>query len=551
MLAIESGMFKRWTARIFSHTPCANASVHRVLLVLVLLLVGGLLFLPIWYSCHTPFGLVDDYGDWLVTQQFNSGRAWVAWAKATFVGEVPRFRPFFEMYNWFAWQTFGPRPAAHHLARWLMLAVSVGFGTAVICWGSRRLHAFRAWKWLYLLLFSALFLFHPNQPVSRLGPQELPSVMFLAMGVFSILCVLRSTGASLANTRGSILLLLMISYLGMAFAKETNVALLAWFLLWQCCVHARPFRLKTASLLLGQAGIFAFVCWRVWTIKQQASYGAAPLTGTLVFNNLVWIVGDGLRLRLSWIATVGIVVLVVLVVARLLRSLIKRDGSTDELLLLFLLGSTVAVGVMALTSWHPVPRYLYPFVFLLAMLVCWGGKMLLVSISDSRRVWVGGVLTLWSLFVLFAQSHNYLYQFVAQSHARQVDQLYLDELSRLTEEGKSIGVGYGMKDPDIELVWQTHVYMNQLRPHFHGKDPVVGMDIQNSPTDHDWMVSPRKDEPSWQTVTRWGVNNQYRVLSWTQKCSALLQFRKFPYVYLDAGVHDLNYAWYLHGRGEP
>ena len=273
-----------------------------------MIILAGVLLLPaLSYSLRTGFALVDDMSDWQVVSNWcRHPQQFLEWCGATFLRfESGRYRPMFELGNLLAWSVWGHHPAWHHAARWaLKLMALVGF-TVSLRWILGR--ASTPWP---LLVAAYLFLFFPNQPDARLAPQELNTVVFLALLVVAVVRVQVVHTSNLAVVRGRWLLGLYLACLGLSWSKETNVALLAWVSVWFAgwgCYHRRWRALwRVVPVLL----LTLYTVLRVSAAAQGADYGVASLSWPFWLNNMDWLVKDLFQARMSWGVTVPLVLLV-------------------------------------------------------------------------------------------------------------------------------------------------------------------------------------------------------------------------------------------------
>lgn len=172
---------------------------RRLLPAALLVIIPLLLYLPVfYYSLDTPFALVDDYNDfrrfslrdaegwkhtisgWLRVYIFEVGNG----------GGEARYRPFWVVYNTISWNVFGMNPWLHHLARWVLhfgaaLMLAAAFRRIANPYsGNQRSNnptvgpaAPNAWVALLPVgILAYIWLFYPNVPAARLGPQEVYTV---------------------------------------------------------------------------------------------------------------------------------------------------------------------------------------------------------------------------------------------------------------------------------------------------------------------------------------------------------------------------------------
>ena len=169
-----------------------QSSKLRTLVAYFFFSLPALLFIPVlYYSLTTPFALVDDYGMCYYVEFLDHASRFSNWFQKQVVDfSYGRYRPVFDLYNMATWKVFGANPWLHHLARWIL-----HFG-AIACFAAAYLR-FRSEKndeiyripetrgsYFHLIPLAILvyvWLFFPNSPASRLGPQEVYTVFFLGL----------------------------------------------------------------------------------------------------------------------------------------------------------------------------------------------------------------------------------------------------------------------------------------------------------------------------------------------------------------------------------
>ena len=196
-----------------------------------------LLLLPaLWYSLNTPFALVDDYGISCIIEWLQGGFS--AWLKSTFTGNAGgRYRPLFELYSFLSWWMIGPRPAWHHAARWLIQLTSLYFLIRTVTyWGQDNGDAKSPNRrksidyYLPILVTIYIFMFFPNQPAARLGPQEVNTMFFLTLANLTLARMFYEGLMHAQTIKWKTLLIFMFSSIGLSLSKEVNVTILALFM---------------------------------------------------------------------------------------------------------------------------------------------------------------------------------------------------------------------------------------------------------------------------------------------------------------------------------
>lgn len=503
-----------------------------------------LLLLPaISLSFQTPFTLVDDYGDWCVVLWTKWPVLLKKWLASTFWGNPQRYRPLFEIYNWVTWRTLGDHPGLHHLVRWIVLGLIAWIGTLVLrtTEGRRMPVASLVMAWVLLL--------SQNQPVARLAPQELNSALFLVLTLLATVRLLRNRDASLAGTSAANLALLLSGFIGLSIAKESNLPVMAWVLLWLLVRHSRPFGLRTAATLSLLSAVLAFTAWRAAVVARSGGYGTTAIDMVLLHNNAAWLLGDALQWNISPLLTAGLVTLLAGGAIPVCRAIKWRVWLRREQCLLFLWGVLAATTISCLTSWRPVLRYWYPVLVVLALLTATGCTAVAESLAARaqfvRRA-AAGLAAVWMLYFAAANYSGFLWQFVNQHHQGHVDRTMLTGVEGLLARGQAVAIGYRKRDPEPEMVPHARAYFLEFRPYFHREKRAKLADFDRATgPGASWLVSPRKNEREMKLRAVFEYRRTYPLFDAASRFSALAQGRKEAYVNGDAGAHDLDYAWYL------
>ena len=202
-------------------------------LQVALFATASLLLAPVlYYSLTTPFALVDDYVHWEFVRIFDSPERFFDWLHGNFLDpDATRFRPSREFYDAVSWKVFGPSPSLHHLGRWALHFGSVFLFAAAFLRIRRRTGKADRPLLLPLGLLTHLWLFFPNSPVSRLAAVEVDTVFFLALCNWAATLMLsEAEGASWTRSATWKYSLFLVGFLGLALAKEVNVAIVLWML---------------------------------------------------------------------------------------------------------------------------------------------------------------------------------------------------------------------------------------------------------------------------------------------------------------------------------
>ncbi len=547
-----------------------------------------LLFLPVlYYSLTTPFALEDDYSAWGHSFMFDRAGLFTQWLYLQFLdldfGEE-RYRPLWEFYNAVAWKVFGTTNWLHHLARWVVNFGAVfTFAAAFLCITRQPPAAgpniaARFGQILPLALLVYLWLFFPNQPAARLGPQEVYTVFFLGLGSWMLALLLLREGSlreGSQNRHWATLLiygLFYLSYLGLAWTKEINIAMLLWFLvsyyallligalrrkgrenqgqgskgLVRGVVSALP-GINRWKLLGGLPllAVFLHTLWRVNGVSQGGGYGTAPVTPGLIGDNAVWIAQHLFQVNTSPLITAALALLVAFLLRCIVRKARKGQFSNEVIFTLFLLGLFGSMYLMVGTSWAQVPRYWYILIPVFTTLLAFSARFgleyagelrplrrRLASLTLTPRLLAAYGLAGFVIFFLCCNYYNFLFQTVVQHHTRQADARLIAEINRRQDQGQYIQVPYD--NPNWYAVLLVRYYRNFL-PRFYGGEYAIHTEppAQAGPP---WYVVGHTDEQRIQP-------QNYRPLSYARKVAGILQ-PGHPYLAKDGGIP--LWEWYIY-----
>ena len=551
---------KSWRSLIPAALPWAALSVPALLL-----------FLPVlYYSLTTPFALEDDYSAWGHATMFDRAGLFPQWLYLQFIdldfGEK-RYRPLWEFYNAVAWKVFATTNWLHHLARWVVNFGAVfTFAAAFLCITRQQPAAgsslaARFGQILPLALLVYLWLFFPNQPAARLGPQEVYTVFFLGLGSWMLALLLLREGKE--NRLWATLLiygLFYLSYLGLAWSKEVNIAMALWLLVsYYALLLIGALRRKDRGAGLVLPGIsrwkllgglpllavFLHTLWRVNGVSQGGGYGTAPVTPGLIGDNAVWIAENLFQVNTSLFITAGLALLSALLLFGIIRKVVKGQLNNEVIFTLFLLGLFGSMYLMVGTSWAQVPRYWYILIPVFTTLLAFSARFALEYAGELRLLWRSfaspppppGLLAAYGLagFVIFflcCNYYNFLFQTVVQHHERQADARLIAEINRRQEQGQYIQVPY--ENPNWYAVLLVRYYRYFL-PRFYGGEYAIHTE------------PPAQAGPPWYVVAHTGEqHNQlrnYRPLSYAWKVADRLQAGD-PYLAKDDGIP--LWEWYIY-----
>ena len=543
-----------------------------------------LLFLPVlYYSLTTPFALVDDYGDWIFVGIFDSPERFFQWfhhqitdAYYTEYEYEYRHRPFWEFYNGVAWKAFGPTPWLHHLARWVVHFGAVfAFAAAFLCFARQRPAttvpsiAARFGYILPLALLVYLWLFFPNQPAARLSPQEVYTVFFLGLGSWMLALLLLREGSQ-NRLRATLLIygVFYLSYLGLAWSKEINIAMLLWLLVsYYALLLIGALRRKdlgnqgSEGLVKGAGPVLKGISrWKLLgglpllavflhtlelanRIYQGGGYGT--LTPGLIVDNAAWIAENLFQVNTSLFITAGLALLSALLLLFIVLKAVKGQFSNEVIFTLFLLGLFGSTYLMLCTSWQQVPRYWYILIPVFTTLLAFSARFALEyagelgllrrsldSLTSTPRLLAASGVVGFIVFFVCCNYYNFLFQTVVQHHTRQAEARLIAEITRRHDQGDYIQV---LRENPNELTHRLIIYYDSFLPRFYGGEYAIHPE------------PPAQAEPPWYVVShtddKLSQLRNYRPLSYARKVADRLQAGD-PYRVRDRGVP--LWEWYIY-----
>ena len=515
------------------------------LVVWAMVVLAALLLLPAFlYSIRTGFALVDDVADWQTVSLWmrNPGR-FLEWCRDTWLRFTPgRYRPLFELSNLVAWSLWGPHPAWHHAARWgLKLAALVGF---VI---SLRLVVGRNRAPWATLVMAYLFLFFPNQPDARLAPQELGTVLFLALLNLVVARLHTAHGSDLAAARGGLLAGLYAACLALSWAKETNVAILAWVTLWflGSSVARRSWRgaLRAVPVVL----LTLYTALRVAAAARTAEYGVMELSWKTWLGNLAWLARELLQISTSWLIALALGLLLVGLLVSMARRLPSPRAS--DWFALFVWGELAGLVLVVSVSWLQVLRYWYPLLPLVALLVALSLARLHAALVRRRPVygeWLSAGCLLFVVYFVVCNLHAFYAQYAIQEHVRAVEQAVKLDIGARLADGQYV---FTYSD-ESDLYWE---FNRSLQLYFSDYLPTVtgtGLALASVPPPAGQIGLCLTRVPmaeGGELVCRYAKPWPSRFMAWTYALSAAAQGRRSLPITIDAGASSpMTYSWYLY-----
>lgn len=573
-----------------------------------------LAFVPVlYYSLATPFALIDDYHDWRYVEIFDGPDAFLQWCRRNFLEPgILRYRPFWEFHNAVAWKVFGPEPWLHHLSRWVFhFGAVLLFAAAFLRFSGREADetvpavsaAGGVRPLLPLALLVHLWIFFPNVPAARLGPQEVHSVFFLGLCNYAFALMLAAGAARNPPAGRSTRLaygLFLAAGLGLSLSKEANVAPLLWMsIAYWGLLAAEPASWSSRAVRGAPlALVFFFTLHRVHAASSLHPYDFDFTPGAGQFaDNLGLILRELFLLDTSFVLAGGFVLLsaaLLLAVAARLAAFgrLSRTARGELLFVLFLLGQFFSTYFLLAGLPHVAPRYWYVLVPCFTTLLAFGARYALAFLAPCPRRCLAAAraLAAFVLFFILVNYHNFLFQTTVQHSLRRTEADLIATVNRLLDGGQRVQIlkKESPAIPGVEMVDLLELYYRGFQPRFHGRkylktyagaDPLHADSPRLESDQPRWVVSlygdaglgpgPMSRSGGFRGVDLYGdsrfVNaagmvtmvprSEYRLLSWAGTVSRFLQ-RGGPRVVLDFGVHTPDdrqlYGWVVwHAPYDP
>ena len=538
------------------------------------LAIPALLYIPVLYysldSVYTPFAVIDDSLEWVRLRIFDM---FYEWLSAEFLGydwDDLRYRPFWEFYTAVTWKVFGPVPWLHHLTRWAThFGAVAAFAAAFLCFQRRNRDgdvdsapSRRVIRLLPLTALVYLWLFFPNQPAARLSAPEVQTVLFIALCAWMIALTLLRQGKP--QTRRSTLLIYAVfclSFCGIAWSKETNVAPALWLLIsYYALIAIEAMRrqrgaarasaisaLKAVSVWKALGGlpliaVFLHTLVKVYVISQEGGYGTAPLTPDLLIGNAAWIADGLFQANTSLIIAVGFALLSAALLLSTAVNIAKRRFSAELIFTLFLLGLFASLYLIVCTSWAQALRYWYILIPVFTTLLAFSIKRIMEFAAahwQPKRAdgfifaripplptqnLAACALTAFIAFFVCCNYYNFLYQTALQNMLRHNEANFISEMTRLLDQDRYIQV----LDRYDGHIYEP-LYFNEFLAWFYGKE----YNVRTEPSQE--AGRPRYIAKRFKIVDHLpGFEESYRPLAYAYRIADILQ-QGSPYSVRDAG----------------
>ena len=530
---------------------------------IVLFALPLLLFLPvIYYSMATPFALVDDYGMCYFVEFLDNSKRFSNWLHRQVLDfSYGRYRPFFDFYNMVSWKFFGATPWLHHLTRWFMHFTSIGFFAAsfVIIARDKANKGFLVSGenqtrsiLIPLGVLIYIWLFFPNVPAARLGPQEVFTVFFLGLCNL-MLALIIIQGSKEQRTLSTLFyyVLFYAGYLGLSVSKEINIAVMLWIVMFYFGLLCRGWSWKKIFAGLPLLLIFFYTLKKIFIASNNNYYGVEPLTFELITDNLKWISKDLFQSQISIFITTAFIVLLLFLLFACINQLIKRQVDNELIYIVLIAGELISLYLILTTSWAKVLRYWYVILPVFTMILAFSARSALEVTRKNYPVLNRVSAIALSSFVIYfigCNYYNFLLQSVAQHSLRQAEAELINEVSKLHDQEHYIYILVDKTDPDAELLYHLVAYYRNFSPRFHGKKYMVHTSPPEKP-DQPYYVITRRTQPGNQSIHKYIIpQSEYTLLNYAYGLSSLFQQKK-PLETKDAGVHNISrYEWIIYSH---
>jgi hypothetical protein len=428
---------------------------------------------PLYLSLNTPFALIDDYTDWII-----SGNSFKAVMQSQFASlfelSLSRTRPMFDLLNYFTWNIFGDRPWAHHLFRW---ALKVG-AFALIFFSIKNIlikfiNKHTEKDYLRIIFFLPLFVFFlsPNNPDARLAPVELELSLFLALLFFSSIKIIFSLSSSEKNNW--YLLFLYVGAIGVIASKETGFvyAFMALAPIFICAILLKK---NQTILYLKLAPILSFTMWSGYStffklVNDATPYGnsglAAVKANALGLYKVTLLTGINPVLQVILLAPIAYFFYLCIAYFITNRKEFFVINQNIQYLGIFILivGELLASILMALLSPLICVRYIFPLLVPYTIIIGLTGAAFFSFQDTTKKVRILiSIASCWALFCIYGATVS---QYGIQYSERNAEKLFLADALRIATENQGKIFIYSAvgeyKDKAVK-------YLTWYRQHFYG-----------------------------------------------------------------------------------
>ena len=505
------------------------------------------MFVPVlYYSLTTPFALIDDYVHSTLSSRLDSAASFFAWFNMQFCdlgAAAARYRPYWELYTAVMWKVLGANAAAHHSVQWVLHFGAVFlFAATLRCFYPRASLCDSIYRLLPVALMVYLWVFFPNSPASRLGPQEVHTVFFLGLCNWTAALaisdwrskhILRTSPLSTLTRY----VLFCIGYVGLTLSKETNIALSFWllisYLIYGCYLAKRIGWLASTMSSTPLILVFLVAVSKIYSTYAISGVGYnTSLDITLAPKHAGFILMMLFRTDTSAVIAVGFMVLFATLLRKFILGLKERHLSNELVFVLFSVGQFTMMFIVLCASWAVTLRYWYPLVPVFSLLLAFSAKFLIEATEVwYRRRYVAGALILFGAFFVACNYHNFLLQTIVQHSLRSGEDRLVEHIFSLVDQGEYVVVERTGNEYE-------HVLIDHIGPfhrRFHGR-PGFTVHVEKPEIGRRYFLVTRDTLSEYENATTITARYDYLLLSLAYEVAKVLQLGREPFVQVDGGV---------------
>ena len=552
-----------------------------MLKIILAIVPGILLYFPfLYYVSSIPYAFSHDLYD---VSSIDILDSWDSFYGYIFSMLTPtasgRFRPFHDLYNAVMWKAFGLTLWLHVTARFILYFGAIYASTAAfLCLflqsgimnnQSRKIGiriCSAAHLTLPIVVLIGIWLFFPNNPAVRPGPQEVYTVFFLSVCNYMIACALVRDGER--RTTFKDYCIFCLSFSGLCWSKEVNIApALCIGLFYGTLLLRQGQVLRSVPLAL----VFSWTLLKVYLASTITGIGYEQTTTADMFiQNSVNLFQHLFLLETSYqITSVFLIFIVLSLSYAVVKIAKKRRLDRQSSFVFLLLGEGGSMYLMLCCTWNATNalRYWYPLIPILTMLFAIGSKFFLDVARGYSKAFIYASTLFQISFVLYFVSinyYNFLWQAAVYIRTYQIDKSFILEVDRLASEGHCVQVER-KGEFRVEMLLN---YFHEFRPRYYedkgyevrdGRSPdEVQKLTYSSPLrrsvppcqpDRPYQVVEYQDLPDLDVHAVFDDRgNDYKLLSWSSKIARALQ-QAPPYLRQDAGTFDLShYRWIIYRK---
>ena len=542
---------------------------------------GILLYIPfLYYVSNIPYAFSHDLYDVAGIDILDSWDSFYGYIFSMLTPTASgRFRPFHDLYNAVMWKAFGSTLWLHVTARFILYFGAIYASTAAfLCLFLQsgnyeqsvekdriRIRS-TAHLTLPIVVLIGIWLFFPNNPAVRPGPQEVYTVFFLSVCNYMIARALVRDGEK--RTTFKDYCIFCLSFSGLCWSKEVNIApALCIGLFYGTLLLRQGWVLRSVPLAL----VFSWTLLKVYLASTITGSGyEQTLTVDMFIQNLMKLFQSLFLLKTSYLITN---VFLIFIVLSLLHAVVRtaKKGRLDRQssFVFLILGEGGSMYLILCISWDATGglRYWYPLIPILTTLLAISSKFLLDVASGYSKAFIYASTLFQISFVLYFVSinyYNFLYQAAVNLKTYQIDKLFIFEVDRLASGGHCVQV----ERADEFRVEMLLKYFHEFRPRYY-EDKGYEVRDGRSPDEVQKLtysaplrrsVPPCQPDRPYYVVEPWDLpasdvhavfdarGNHYKLLSWSRRIASALQ-QAPPYLWQDSGTFDLShYRWIIYRK---